>query len=492
MAEIRKAAALGGGVIGAGWVARLLENGIDVAVYDPAPEAERRLQAVLDNAERAYARLTLAPRPKKGVLTFHASLAEAVKDAELIVESVPERLDIKQKVYAEAEAAAGPQAIIASSTSGILPSDLQAGMTHPERLVVAHPFNPVYLLPLVELVGGKQTAPETIERAKAIYAAIGMHPLHIRKEIEAFVADRLLEAVWRECLWLVTDGIATTGEIDDAIRYGFGLRWAQMGIFETYRIAGGEAGMRHFMAQFGPCLKWPWTKLTDVPEFNDALVDLVAGQSDEQSGRHSIRELERIRDDNLIAILQALKVNDWGAGKTLADYERRLFDAGAGAAANDSDISQPIVTLERRVPADWTDYNNHMNESRYLQCFADASDALLRMIGVDADYVASGGSYFTVETHIRHIDEVAALEPIRATTQVLEAKGKKLRLFHRLSHVDGRELATGEHLLIHVNLENRRAAEPAPAIAAKAAELAAAHADLAWPEEAGRAVGQAR
>ena len=216
-----------------------------------------------------------------------------------------------------------------------------------------------------------------------------------------------------------------------------------------------------------------------------------------RSGHHSIRELERIRDDNLIAILQALKVNDWGAGKTLADYERRLFDAGAPAAADDSDLSQPIVTLERRVPADWTDYNNHMNESRYLQCFADASDALLRMIGVDADYVASGGSYFTVETHIRHIDEVAALEPIRATTQVLEAKGKKLRLFHRLSHAapgeeGGRELATGEHMLVHVDLASRRAADPAPHIAAKAAELAAAQSGLAWPAEAGGAVGQAR
>ncbi|MGF1592732.1 MAG: carnitine 3-dehydrogenase [Kiloniellaceae bacterium] len=491
MSIIKKTAAVGGGVIGAGWVARLLENGIDVAVYDPAPEAERRMQAVLDNAERAYAKLTLAPRPKKGALTFHADLAEAVGSAELVIESVPERLDIKQAVYAEVEAAADPQAIIASSTSGILPSDLQAGMKHPERLVVAHPFNPVYLLPLVELVGGAKTAPATIERAKAIYTALGMHPLHIKKEIEAFVADRLLEAVWRESLWLVTDGIATTAEIDDAIRYGFGLRWAQMGIFETYRIAGGEAGMRHFMAQFGPCLKWPWTKLTDVPDFTDELVDLVAGQSDAQSGQYSIRELERIRDDNLIAILQALKVNDWGAGRTLADYERRQFDAGAATAA-EPDFSQPVVTLERRVPADWTDYNNHMNESRYLQCFADASDALLRLIGVDADYVASGGSYFTVETHIRHLDEVAALEPIRATTQVLEAAGKKLRLFHRLLHADGRLLATGEHMLIHVDLKTRSAADPAPAIAAMAGEVALAHAALPWPEEAGRAVGQAR
>jgi len=491
MVQVKKAAALGGGVIGAGWVARLIENGIDVAVYDPAPGAEQRMQAVLDNAERAYAKLTLAPRRAKGKVTFCGSVAEAVQDAALIVESVPERLDIKQKVYAEAERAADSGAIIASSTSGILPTDLQKGMQHPERLLVAHPFNPVYLLPLVELVGGAQTAPVTVERAKAIYTALGMHPLHIKKEIEAFVADRLLEAVWRECLWLVTDGIATTAEIDDAIRYGFGLRWAQMGIFETYRIAGGEAGMRHFMAQFGPCLKWPWTKLTDVPEFNDDLVDLVASQSDAQSGKHSIRELERIRDDNLIAILQALKVNDWGAGRTLAAYERCLFDAGA-AKAGSADFSQPVVTLERRVPPDWTDYNNHMNESRYLQCFADASDALLRLIGVDADYVASGGSYFTVETHIRHLDEVSALEPVKVTTQVLAAEGKKLRLFHRLFHGDGRLLATGEHMLIHVSLKTRSAADPAPVVAAKAAGIAKAHADLPWPEEAGRAVGQKR
>jgi carnitine 3-dehydrogenase len=491
MSQVNKAAAIGGGVIGAGWVARLLENGIDVAVYDPAPEAERRLQAVLDNAERAYAKLTLAPRRKKGALSFHPTIAAAVAGAELIVESVPERLDIKQAVYAEVEAAADSRAIIASSTSGILPSDLQAQMAHPERLLVAHPFNPVYLLPLVELVGGTKTTQETVERAKALYSALGMHPLHIRKEIEAFVADRLLEAVWRECLWLVTDGIATTAEIDDAIRYGFGLRWAQMGIFETYRIAGGEAGMRHFMAQFGPCLKWPWTKLTDVPDFTEELVDLVASQSDAQSGAHSIRELERIRDDNLIAILQALKAKDWGAGRALAAYERQLVDA-AGAKAEKADLSQPIATLDIRVPADWTDYNNHMTESRYLQCFADASDALLRLIGVDADYVAAGGSYFTVETHIRHLDEVAALEPVKATTQVLEAKGKKLRLFHRLHHGDGRLLATGEHLLIHVSLATRSAAEPAAAIAGKATEIAQAHAALPWPQEAGRAVGQGR
>jgi carnitine 3-dehydrogenase len=141
----------------------------------------------------------------------------------------------------------------------------------------------------VELVGDAART----ERAADILRGMGMFPLTVRKEIDAHIADRFLEAVWREALWLVKDGVATTEEIDEAIRMGFGLRWAQMGLFETYRIAGGEAGMRHFMAQFGPCLTWPWTKLMDVPEFTDELVELIAGQSDAQSGHRSIRELER-------------------------------------------------------------------------------------------------------------------------------------------------------------------------------------------------------
>jgi len=486
---IAKAAVVGGGVIGAGWIARFIENGIAVDVFDPAPDARQKIGSVLQNADYANARLTMAPRPPKGRVRFCASVDEAVTGAELIVESVPEDLAIKHSVYASIEKTASETAIVASSTSGILPTDLQRHMAHPERLLVAHPFNPVYLLPLVELIGGNRTAAAVVERAKALYAGLGMHPLHVRKEIEAFVADRLLEATWREALWLVKDGIVTTAELDDAIRFGFGLRWAQMGIFETYRLAGGEAGMQHFLSQFGPCLKWPWTKLTDVPELDDELIELISSQSDAQSGDHSIRELERIRDDNLIAILQALRANDWGAGKTLAAYEKRCFDRGA-IESDDIDISAPIRTLERSVPTDWTDYNNHMNESRYLQCFADASDGLLRMLGVDADYVANSGSYFTVETHIRHLDEVAALQPIHVTTQVLNAEGKKLHVFHRLFHGDGRLLATGEHMLIHVSLETRAASEPAEHINRMAMEIATAHARLDTPEDAGRRVGR--
>jgi carnitine 3-dehydrogenase len=325
---IAKAAAIGGGVIGAGWVARLVLNGIDVSIYDPDPEASRKVGEVMRGARRAYKNMLPDGLPKEGRITYAKTIAEAVAGADFIQESVPERLDLKHRVLAEIDAHAAKDALIGSSTSGIKPTDMQPAMKRPERLVVGHPFNPVYLLPLVEIVGGEKTSKKAIARAREVYSAIGMKPVVIRKEIEAFVGDRLLEAAWREALWLVKDGITTVEELDDIMRYSFGLRWAQMGMFQVYRIAGGEAGMRHFMAQFGPALKWPWTKLMDVPEFNDELVDLIAKQSDDQAGDLSIRDLERIRDDNLVAIMDALSRQNrgkgWGAGALHKDYVKQL------------------------------------------------------------------------------------------------------------------------------------------------------------------------
>jgi carnitine 3-dehydrogenase len=492
--DLRSVACIGAGVIGAGWIARFLENGIDVNVFDLAPDVQQRTNTTLENADLAYSKLTMAQRPVKGKLQFCEDLASAVADAQWIVESVPERLDIKHAVYRDIEHYAAADAIIASSTSGIMPSDLQKGMQHPQRLLVAHPFNPVYLLPVVEIVAGDQTSAKSIESAKGFYATLGMKPIHIRKEIEAFVADRLLEAIWRESLWLIKDGVTTTEELDDIVRFGFGLRYAQMGVFETYRIAGGEAGMRHFLAQFGPCLSWPWTKLMDVPEFDDELIELIAGQSDAQSASHSIRDLERIRDDNLIGILQSLKANNWGAGVVLSEYEKKLFDVGAKTqqTASEIDYSSPIETTRRRIPPDWTDYNNHMNEARYLQCFGDATDAFMRIIGCDASYIDSGLSFFTAETHIRHLDEVRVNEVVYTSTQVLAGAGKKMHLFHHLYHESGRLLATGEHMLIHVSLETRSACAPAEPVATELQRIALMHASLAPPEGAGRAVGQAR
>ena len=475
------AAIIGGGVIGGGWAARFLLMGWDVQVFDPDPEAERKISEVLANARRSLPGLSDVAMPVEGKLTFHAEIKDAVSGAAWIQESVPERLEIKHKVYAGLQEHAPKDAIIGSSTSGFKPSELQEGMANPGQIVVAHPFNPVYLLPLAELVTTEANPVETVDRAKEILTAIGMHPLHLKKEIDAHIADRFLEAVWREALWLIKDGIATTEEIDDAIRYGFGLRWGQMGLFETYRIAGGEAGMKHFIEQFGPCLQWPWTKLMDVPELTDELINMIADQSDAQSGHYSIRELERIRDNNLVGMMRALKAQDYGAGALLNAQDKRLAQA--------IDMSGLITTVSRAVPLDWTDYNGHMNEARYLQAFGDATDKFMELIGCDADYISSGGSYFTAETHIRHLDEVHAGAKIQVRTRCLLGEGKKMHLWHEM-HEGDRLLATGEHMLIHVSLETRRASEPAEHIAKTLGKIAQDHATLPMPEGVGKAVGR--
>ena len=317
------AAVVGAGVIGSAWAARFALHGIDVRVSDPNPDTPRILAEVAANARAAWSDLGL-PAVEEGRVSVVDSIEEAVDGAGHVQESAPENPEVKIPILERISSAAPSATVIASSTSGIRPSDLQTGLTRPGRLLVGHPYNPVYLLPLVEVVGGAATEPDAIATAMETYAAISMKPVHVRVEIDAFIGDRLLEAVWREALWLVNDGVATTEEIDDVIRYGFGLRWAQMGLFETYRIAGGEGGMAHFIRQFGPCLAWPWTKLTDVPELTEELVETIAAQSDEQSGAHTIRELERSRDRNVAGILRALEANDWGAGRTLREQRDRL------------------------------------------------------------------------------------------------------------------------------------------------------------------------
>ena len=319
-----KAAIIGGGVIGGGWAARFLLHGWDVAVFDPHPETERRVSEVMANAKASFPDLFEATLPTEGSLEFVASIADAIEGADWIQESVSERLDLKHAVFAKIQEHTTGDEVLGSSTSGFTPTDLQQGSSDPGQILVAHPFNPVYLLPLVEIVPSKETRSEITDKAKALLTELGMKPLVVRKEIDAHIADRFLEAVWREGLWLIKDGVATTEEIDDAIRYGFGLRWAQMGLFETYRVAGGEEGMAHFIKQFGPALQFPWTKLMDVPELTDELVQTIADQSDEQSGMHSIRELERIRDKNLVGIMRALKETNWGAGELLVDHDQRL------------------------------------------------------------------------------------------------------------------------------------------------------------------------
>ena len=488
----RTAAIVGGGVIGGGWAARFLLNGWNVRLHDPAPETGRRITGVLDNARNALPGLFAAPMPEEGRLSFHDTVAGAVSGADWVQESVPERIDLKRRVLAEIATALEPQAVVGSSTSGFKPSELQECAERPGQLVVAHPFNPVYLLPLVELVTTDANPGETIEQAQQVITEIGMYPLHLTREVDAHIADRFLEAVWREALWLIRDGIATTQEIDDAIRYGFGLRWAQMGLFDTYRLAGGEAGMRHFMAQFGPCLALPWTRLTDVPELSEELVDLIAGQSDAQSGHMSIRDLERTRDRNLVAILRALKGQGYAAGKLLRDRDTAMLrNSELGRPLHARDLAKPLLTLDRAVPVDWIDYNGHMTESRYLDAFAQSTDRFMELVGCDATYISAGGSYFTVETHIRHLNEAHAGDRITVRTEMLLGTDRKLHLYHTM-HSGNLILATGEHFLLHVSLATRKPCQAGPEVGSVIAGIAKAREGLPLPKGAGAFIRRPR
>ena len=313
--DVNKIAVIGTGVIGNGWITRFLAQGFDVIAFDPAEGAEERTRKAVAQAWPSMEKLGLAEGASQNRVTFLPTIKEAVAEADLIQENVPEREDLKKSVLASIDEHAKVNAIIGSSTSGIMPSTLQDGLQHPERLIVAHPFNPVYILPLVELVGGKKTDKEYIKQARRFYESVQMKPLIVQKEIEGHLADRLMEALWREALHLVNDGVATTEEIDAAIIYGAGLRWAQMGPFLTFHLAGGEKGMRHMLEQFGPALKLPWTKL-EAPELTDKLKEKVITGCESHAGDVSIEELEKKRNAFLVELLDLVE-SYWPESKTL-------------------------------------------------------------------------------------------------------------------------------------------------------------------------------
>ena len=318
----RTAAIIGGGVIGSGWATRFLLNGWDVRFFDPSADAERILHSVIERGREAIPALCDVV-PEEGGLYIASSTVDAVEGALYIQESTPERIEVKQAVLKSIQESCDTNAIIASSTSGFMPSELQEGALRPEQIIVSHPYNPVYLLPLVEVVASTAVPPEVTQRASDYLESVSMKPVVLGAEVPAHVGDRLLEALWREALWLIKDGVATTGQIDDIITHSFGLRWAQKGLFETYRVAGGQAGMKHFLEQFGPCLEWPWTKLMDVPDLDEALIDRIVEQSDEQAAGRTVMQLENERDRNLVALLKALRAEDAAAGAFLNEVNRR-------------------------------------------------------------------------------------------------------------------------------------------------------------------------
>ena len=476
---------VGTGVIGSGWAARVLARGHDVVAWDPATGAEDRLRAAVERAWPSVTRLGLFPGADPARLRWAGSPEEAASCADWVQESVPEDEGLKRPLLRRLDEAAGAATPIASSSSGLLPTRLADGLSHPERLLIGHPFNPVYLLPLVEVVPGEATSDETVAAAMAHYDDLVMHPLLVRHEVEGYLSDRLQEALWRENLHLVNDGVATTAELDDAIVYGPGLRWAAAGTNLTFHLAGGEGGMRHMLHQFGPALKLPWTRL-EAPELTAGLIEAMADGCEAQAAGRSIAEVERQRDDCLLAVMRALRPSGIGAGRLIAEREARILAARAAAGSAPwtpgAEIAAPLALYSAVVEPDWVDYNGHMTEWAFLTAFGWASDALFRYLGIDEGYRARGHSYYTVETHLNHRREASLGEPLKVTTQVLGSDAKRLHLFHTM-YRDAETLCTGEQMLIHVDTAAGRSAPILDGPAAAVAAVTAAHASMPGPPQ---------
>lgn len=309
---VQRVACLGTGVIGGGWVAHFLARGYDVTVWRRTETTEERLRRLINNAWPALQKLGLAPNASRDRLRVAETISEAVADAQFVQESAPERLDLKIELLAEIDAALPPDIVICSSTSGLAMSDIQVACAHPERAVIGHPFNPPYLIPLVEVVGGKKTDPATVDWAAEFYEVTGKSVLKMERELPGFIANRLQEAIFRECLHMVASGEATVEQLDTAISEGPGLRWAIMGPCLTFHLAGGEGGMAQNLDHFGPLLEKPWTRLKAPPLTKELRDRMVEGCERAARGR-SIAELVRQRDECLIGIL-----------RVLSDYRRRM------------------------------------------------------------------------------------------------------------------------------------------------------------------------
>ena len=303
--KVKAVASIGAGPIGAGWAAHFLARGYDVTAYLHSMDEERAFRKVLDTAWISLQSLGLAPGASRDRLRLTDNLGIAASGIEFVQEGAPERLEIKQELYRILGEIVSADVVIASSTSGLMMSDIQARCATPERTVVGHPFNPPYLLPLVEIVGGNRTSPDVVQWARDFYACAGKAPLVMKKEIPGFVATRLQEALWREALHMVAHGEATPADIDTALINGPAPRMAVQGQCMAFHVACGEGGMATNLDQFGPALKLPWTRL-QAPELTKELRDrMVDGCNSEAAGRH-FEDLAAERDRAIVGILKAV------------------------------------------------------------------------------------------------------------------------------------------------------------------------------------------
>lgn len=301
--KVAKVALVGTGVIGASWATLFLAKGLDVVATDPAPNAEETLRAIVARQWDAMESMGLATGASQDRLAFTQSLDEAVRDADFIQESGPERLDIKRDLYARIDAAAQPEVVIATSSSGILISEVQTACARPERVLVGHPFNPPHLIPLVEVVGGKETADEPIATAMAFYASVGKKPIHLKKEVKGHVANRLQAALWREAFSLVHEGVASVEDIDTAIAHGPGLRWALLGPFMNLHLSGGAGGLQHVLEHLGPPIESWWADMKSVSIDSALIARIVAGGEAELEGR-SLENMTKDRDRVLLELMR--------------------------------------------------------------------------------------------------------------------------------------------------------------------------------------------
>ncbi len=303
--EVTRAAVLGAGTIGASWVAWFLARGLQVTVWDPNPAAKDSVARFVDNAWPTLRQLDMAADATPDAWRFVAVAPDAVRDAQFVQENAPERMAIKRALYAEIDAVLPADAILASSTSGLIMSEMQDGLHAAPRMAIGHPFNPPHLIPLVEVVGGKQTAPETVRWCLDFYRHIGKQPIHIRKEAAGHLANRLQAALWREAVSAVLDGLASVEDVDTAITAGPGLRWAIFGPHMTFHLGGGDGGMTHLLQQFKPAFETWWSTMTTPALTEDACRQIIDGVTAEAHGR-GIAELAQERDARLLALLQLM------------------------------------------------------------------------------------------------------------------------------------------------------------------------------------------
>ena len=298
--EIRNVAIVGTGVIGASWAALYLARGLNVIATDPAPNAEANLRRYIDAAWKDLTVIGLSPNASRDHLKFTTDLKQALANADLVQENGPERIDFKVKLFADMDAATPPDSIIASSSSGLTMSAMQSACKHPERCVTGHPFNPPHVVPLVEVVAGEKTSPETVQRAMEFYTSIGKKPIHVKKEVVGHVANRLQGALYREVAYLIEKGVLDVADADVAVCWGPGLRWGVMGPSLNFHLGGGQGGIKHIVEHIFPAMYIWWKDLGTMTELSPQVKQTIIDGTLKEAGNRSIEELERERDTMLL------------------------------------------------------------------------------------------------------------------------------------------------------------------------------------------------